>query len=484
MHLSELLGTQLIDENSLENFIVYNLTDDSRLVKRGGVFVWDKRVFAPDEHQGEGEKFIESAKQAGARLVISNVKSDGCVYLENPAEVLIKWAKSKHPNQPENLVAVTGTNGKTSTAWFYQYLMSKCSKTSASIGTLGVADNSGSVEYTGYTSPTALKLHEILNNLHNQKITHCCMEVSSHALEQQRVDGCNFTAAAFTNLSQDHCDYHGSMEAYFNAKKRLFTELLNGGTAIINIKNKEGAELAEICKNKGIKVITFADNNSDVCVKVKELLPDGMLLDVSYQNFSATVKVPLVGNFQAENLAAALGLGVAGDESFEHMVESLKTITSVPGRMEVIKKTKTEIPTVIVDYAHTPDALEKALQALRPQVEGKLWVVVGCGGNRDATKRPQMGKIASDLADMAIITDDNPRFEDAASIREQMMTTVENGFNIGNRKKAIYKAVQEAAKNDIILLAGKGHETGQLINGEVFPFDDRKIAAQALKSLG
>lgn len=470
MQLSTLIGRDLKDDISVQA-----LVDDSRLVSPGDIFVFDARI-----HK-DVSRFINDAKAKEAAAVVSNVEEEGVIFHPFPGQVLAKWARQQFATQPENLVAVTGTNGKTSVAWFYSRLMQ--SVKAASIGTLGVYKGDEKLSETGYTSPTALKLHEILSELAADQVTHACVEASSHALSLNRLDGATFKAAAFTNISQDHLDFHGTMDDYLVAKARLFSEVLpEGGTAVLPIARPESWPMAAMCKERGINIITYGSANAALVVDVIDARADGMALHIKYEDVEFTTQLPLVGAFQAENVAAALGLALATGLKKEDMASTLQNLTCVPGRMEVIDAAPDQ-PAVVVDYAHTPDALERALSFLKPLTKGKLIVVFGCGGDRDRTKRPQMGEIAARLADKVIVSDDNPRGEDAAVIRQEILAACTNGEDIGDRAAAIEAAISKACADDVILLAGKGHETGQIIKDEVLPFDDRDVARNILKEV-
>lgn len=475
MKFSDLLPQQTKVEN---DFVIQNVTDDSRDITSGDIFIFDKNVFP------NGEKFISDALDKGASAVISNIEMGGVTYVENPSLCLIKWAKLKYPEMPKNLVGVTGTNGKTSVVWFYRQIMSSLKHKTAALGTLGVYSGNDKIADTGYTSPTALVLHEYLNSLATDGVTHAALEVSSHGLALHRVDGVPFQVAAFTNLSPDHRDFHGSMEAYAAAKYRLFSEVLvQEGTAVIHITKPECLPLMAMCKASEINVITYGTHSAELVVRPTKIENDGMEVELLYAEDKHECFVPLVGAFQAENIAAAVGMAIGSGESFKNICSVIPQITSVPGRMEIIPKLNESQPTVIVDYAHTPDALKNAIISLKPQVTGKLWVVFGCGGDRDTAKRPQMGKVAAEYSDVVIVTDDNPRTENAQDIRNDVMVGCQEAKEIGGREKAIAYAINNADLKDTILVAGKGHESGQIIGKEVIPFDDRDVVRCLLKEV-
>jgi UDP-N-acetylmuramoyl-L-alanyl-D-glutamate--2,6-diaminopimelate ligase len=454
------------------------LTDDTRTLQKGEVFVWDER-----NKPGIAEKLFAEAKAKGAAEIISNIKAEGVTFNAQPGEVLAQWAARHWPKQPAKMLGVTGTSGKTSVAWFAQQLAAACGVNAAGIGTLGVVRNSKVEDYTGYTSPTALQLHPRLQKLAEEKVEVCALEVSSHALDLRRVEGVHFTAAALTNITQDHLDFHGTLEAYAAAKLRLFSEVLpEGSTAVLNITRPESWPAAAIAKQRGLKVITTGTANAELVSEVVKADARGLQLNLKFDAMPVPVTVPLVGAFQAENLAVSLGLLVAAGLDWKQLAKAVQKVASVPGRMELT--TVKNKPTVVVDYAHKPDALQRALESLRPITAGKLWVVFGCGGNRDATKRLLMGEIAARLANEVIVTDDNPRRENAADIRKAVMEGVTRGGgkgkDIGDRREAINYAIGKAGPDDVILVAGKGHEEGQIVGNDVLPFDDRVVVREAL----
>ncbi len=463
--------------------------EHTRLLQPGEVLVWDSRI-APNKTAA----VLADAAAHGVGLIISDVTGPGIVKVPDAGLVLATWAKQQAPLQPKILVGVTGTSGKTSVAWFARQLAAGCGVSSASIGTLGVmrTDSDYDHDYTGFTSPTALKLHPILQQLHAQGMGFCAMEISSHALALRRADGATFSAAGYTNFSQDHLDFHGNLAEYFQAKLRLFTEVLpSGATAVINSNREELWPVLGVVKQRGNPLLSVGTRNAELVAEIVQANAHGLQLNLKYGPAPEPLNLPLLGSFQAENLAMALGLCVAAGLPWEQLKAAAHQVTGVPGRMELVRGNAAEAakqPAVVVDYAHKPDALEKALQALRPVVPqgGKLHVVFGCGGDRDATKRPLMGRIAAALADSVIITDDNPRTEDAAAIRAQVHAGTGGHAavqNIADRRIAIETALTAASPHDVILVAGKGHEQGQIIGREVLPFDDRNEVRRVLKEL-
>jgi UDP-N-acetylmuramyl-tripeptide synthetase/UDP-N-acetylmuramoyl-tripeptide--D-alanyl-D-alanine ligase len=380
------------------------------------------------------------------------------------------------------MTAVTGTNGKTSTATFLRQLWEYLGVPAASIGTLGLIAPGINAPSRG-TTPDPVSLHTMLADMANAGVEHLCMEASSHGLDQYRLDGVRLSAAAFTNITRDHMDYHHTPEAYFAAKRRLFSDLLPAdGTAVLNADDAAFAPLKEIAEGRGIRVLSYGEAAEDICLERREPSISGQRLHLRVMGTQEVVDLPLAGKFQAENAMAALGLALACGAEQQAAVAALAHLQGVPGRMEKVGEVNGA--SVFVDYAHTPDALEVVISALRPHVSGKLMVVFGCGGDRDAGKRPLMGAIAERLADRVIVTDDNPRSEDAAEIRRQVLTGCPSAKAIGDRRRAIAEAVNALQPGDILLIAGKGHESGQTIGAYVLPFDDRDEARAAMAQVG
>lgn len=467
------------------------VVDDSRVVQPGDVFVWDSRI-AP----ARGTAPLVDAQGRGASLLVSDLAFPSVQQVPDAGAFLAAWAAAHWPRQPQVMLGVTGTSGKTSVAWFVRQLAAACGHKAASVGTLGVmrSDTDADEDYTGFTSPTALKLHPILDRLVAEGVTHTSLEVSSHALVLQRVEGVRFAAAGITNMTQDHLDFHGTLEAYHAAKLRLFSEVLPGpesgkpGVAVVNVNRPECWPAAVVAKGRGCPVLTTGTANAELVVQVEEASPRGLTVNLKFDATPVALTLPLIGDFQAENVALALGLAVGGGSPWAQVARAAAQLTGVPGRMEVVPSAPTQ-PAVVVDYAHKPDALQRALQSLRPVVKpgGKLRVVFGCGGNRDAGKRPIMGRIAAQLADDVYVTDDNPRFEDADAIRAQVMAGVQEGGakgqNIGDRRAAIAAALNASGPDDVVLVAGKGHEHGQIVGDAVLPFDDRTVCRNLLSGL-
>lgn len=435
---------------------VSGIAHDSRKVQNGYVF------FAIKGKNFDGHNHITSAITAGAVAVVGEQDLQLSVPYFRSGNIrhdLAMAAAKFFPTSLQNVVAVTGTNGKTSTADFTRQLWEMQKQPGASIGTLGLVHN-GQIESFGTdnTSPDPLVLHEKIATLSGNLV----IEASSIGLEQRRLDGLKISAAAFTNFTQDHLDYHGSMEKYFACKALLFTQVMQNGIAVLNKNIAEFEQLQKLCKNH--KIITFG-RNADLQLLRATPHADGQEIDFSLFGKKSTHNIKLIGGFQIENILASLGLTQIYDAD-------LSKLAPVEGRMQFAASG------VYVDYAHTPDALENALKSLRSHCEGKLIVVFGCGGDRDKGKRPQMGKIASELADKIFVTDDNPRTENGNEIRAQIMAACPQATEIGDRKKAIEAALNARQKGDIVLIAGKGHEKYQIIGAEKHYFDDIAVVKE------
>jgi UDP-N-acetylmuramoyl-L-alanyl-D-glutamate--2,6-diaminopimelate ligase len=431
----------------------------------------------------DGNTFITDAIKNGAAAVLSQSAQNVSVPVivnDNARRTLSVAAARFYDKQPKTVVAVTGTNGKTSTAHFTQQLWAANGYRSASLGTLGVhgagIDRSGSM-----TTPDSVTLHAELAELADAGIDHLAMEASSHGLDQYRLDGVRVSAAGFTNLTLDHLDYHGTMDLYRAAKLRLFTEVLQpDGVAVLN------ADVAEFAAFKAAsgqrRVIDYGHKAAALRIEKRRARMDGQQLDIAVNGKSYRVDLKLVGEFMAMNVLCALGMVMAEDNG-EHYIAALPSLRGAPGRLQLVDGPSKGA--IYVDYAHTPDALEHVLKALRPHAENRLIVITGCGGDRDKTKRPIMGRLAGDLADVAIITDDNPRSENPADIRAAMLAGAgTDAMEIGDRREAIRRGVAMVQDGDILVIAGKGHEQGQIIGGTTYPFDDVKEAQAAIEGAG
>ena len=475
--------TQLI--NAGYDVPIEGLTADSRQVRPGYLFA------ALPGNKVDGGDYINDALMHGASAILARTGTKlpagakaTLIESDNPRKELAYIASEFYRLQPEVIAAVTGTSGKTSTVAFTQQLWSLYGITqSASLGTLGMRGpnlaTSGSL-----TTPDTVSLHAALADLAAAEITHLAMEASSHGLDQHRLDGVRISAAGYTNLSRDHLDYHADMEEYFLAKARLFTELLQrNGVAVINADDEYGDRLAALSVKAGHKVVTYGEKGKDIRILKRALVPSGQRVTVSVFGQEYDVVIPLAGQFQVMNALCALGLVLSGDGDAQSIVPLLSQLRGVPGRLQLVSG-HPRGAAVYVDYAHKPAAVEAVLNTLRPHTEGRLVCLIGCGGDRDAGKRPIMGRIASGLSDLVIVTDDNPRSEDPAQIRAAVLEGAPDATEIGDRREAIAWAVAQLKKGDVLVIAGKGHEQGQIIGARVEPFDDVKVAQESIKNLG
>jgi UDP-N-acetylmuramoyl-L-alanyl-D-glutamate--2,6-diaminopimelate ligase len=458
---------------------ITGITCDSRKVSKGSLFV------ALKGEKVDGAKFIEQARKNGAVAVLCDKSGPaGSIRSVNPRLALANMAAAFYGKQPQHIAAVTGTDGKTSTADFFRQFWHLLGEKSASIGTLGILSGEGKALFEGsHTTPDPIELHRVMAELAKSGVSHACMEASSHGLHQYRLEGVKLEAAAFTNVARDHLDYHKDEEAYFAAKARLFEDLLpEGKTAVLNQDDEKFATLKTICNERGHKVIGFGKRGSEFKVVKLELLPHGQKATLELFGESYQIDVPLVGAFQTMNILAALGLVVATGGNLEKALKVVPKFQGVPGRLEQVAQLANGAA-VFIDYAHTPMALANILNTLRPHTEGQLHVVFGCGGDRDAGKRPEMGKIAVELADRIIVTDDNPRSEDPALIRKAVLTAASGAKEVAERRAAIYAALKELQGGDVLVIAGKGHEKTQIIGNKIFPFDDAEVTRQAVREL-
>ncbi len=463
---------------------IIGVTSDSRQVRTGMIFV------AIHGTAHDGHNFIDDAINAGAVAIVASKYHDtGDVPLikcENTRLELSRIAATLAGRQPGVIAAVTGTNGKTSVADFLRQIWKHIGWRSASIGTLGIRGDGVKevADLSHLTTPDPISLHNNLNILAGLGVTNIAIEASSHGIEQDRLSGLKLVAAGFTNLSRDHLDHHGNMENYYQAKVRLFTDLLpNGAVAVVNIDNEYGERLADLLTKRQISVLSVGRSKA-AKLQIANIDPfdGGMSLTVIHQAEKTTIPLAMIGSFQAENAVMAAGLAYASGLSMPHALRALSYITPAPGRMQIV----TGHPNsgrIIIDYAHTPDALKTALKTLREDCRGKLGVVFGCGGDRDKGKRAEMGKIAHKHADFSIITDDNPRTEDPAAIRADILTTCKNGTEIGDRQKAIRQGILKLDGDDVLLIAGKGHESNQLVGSETLPFSDDAVANAVINSI-
>jgi UDP-N-acetylmuramoyl-L-alanyl-D-glutamate--2,6-diaminopimelate ligase len=454
---------------------IAGLTCDSRVVGPGYLF-----AALPGTHS-DGRNFIASAVEKGAVCVLGPVGTVAAVpVLEcgNPRSAFARMAANFYPRQPEIIAAITGTNGKTSTAFFLRQIWTQLGRKAASLGTIGV-HGAGFNEPGKLTTPDPVKLHETLQRLADAGVDNLAIEASSHGLEQFRLDGVRVRAAGFTNITRDHLDYHGTMQNYLAAKLRLFSDVVEiGGTAVINADVPEAQEVVATALKRGLEVITYGRAGKSICMLEREAKAGAQRLSLVIGSQNFTINLPLAGKFQAENAMCALGLAIALGADVADAVAALAKLDGVPGRMQHVGTVNGA--DVYVDYAHTPDALQNVLSALRPHTQHKLHVVFGCGGDRDPGKRAEMGAIAAKLADGVIITDDNPRSEQPAAIRAQILAAAPGAQEIANRHEAIRAAVAALGQGDVLVVAGKGHEQGQIVGAEVLPFDDVMEAKAAI----
>jgi UDP-N-acetylmuramoyl-L-alanyl-D-glutamate--2,6-diaminopimelate ligase len=462
-------------------------------------FAIDNRKVAPGTVFGafrgtrfNGEDFIAAAIEAGAVAVVAHPDAhvEGAIHFadEEPRRLFAALAAPFFSPVPETLVAVTGTNGKTSTVELTRQIWRMAGQRAASIGTLGVTTGDETVS-TGLTTPDIATFLANLSGLAREGVTHVAYEASSHGLSQFRIEGPRVVAGAFTNLSRDHLDYHATMDAYFAAKMRLFDEVVApGGTAVVWADDAWSDKAIAHVQARGLKLFTVGTKGADIRLVKRTPTGLGQKLEIEHEGKARVIDLPLIGAYQAANALVAAGLVLVTGGDAHLTFDALKRLVTVRGRIERAAITPSGAP-VYVDYAHTPDALEAAIAALRPHVMGRLITVFGAGGDRDQGKRPEMGRVASEGADLAIVTDDNPRGEDPATIRAMILAGMAEGAReVGDRRAAIGAAVAEAGEGDIVLVAGKGHEQGQIIGSgdtiRVLPFDDVTVAREMAGSLG
>ena len=459
---------------------VTGLTPDSRKVKPGFVFAALQGVAA------DGRDYIPQAIENGAVAIIGKDLPEtgraAAIEAEEPRLALARASAAFFARQPETVVAVTGTNGKSSTVDFLRQIWAVSGLSSASMGTLGAIGPSGHIDL-GHTTPDPVAIHETLARLADQGVTHCAMEASSHGLAQYRLDAVKLAACAFTNLTQDHLDYHADMDDYRAAKLRLFKDLMpSGAPAVVNADSHERGAFEAAAKAKGLRPVSVGWRGEDL--KIEELMPraTGQKLFLKWRGEAVEVELPLIGEFQALNALTAAGLALSLGALLGDVRKGMEQLEPVKGRLEFVGETR-DGAGVFVDYAHTPDGLDVLIRAARPHTAGKLVVIFGCGGDRDRKKRPLMGAIAAKHADVVIVTDDNPRSEDPATIRKAILEAVPDGIEIADRGEAIRKAVAGLQKGDTLLIAGKGHETGQIVGSTVIPFSDQDTAKAALEGV-
>ncbi|TWH01033.1 UDP-N-acetylmuramoylalanyl-D-glutamate--2,6-diaminopimelate ligase [Mesorhizobium sp. J18] len=458
---------------------ISGLSSDSRNVAVGDLF------FALAGSKTDGAAFAADAAARGAAAVVTRqgaLKNDPglpVVEVEDPRRALALAAARFYGRQPETMVAVTGTSGKTSVASFARQIWEQAGHAAASIGTTGVVAP-GRSDYGELTTPDPIALHKLLAELAAAGVTHASMEASSHGLDQRRLDGVRLAAGGFTNLGRDHMDYHPTVEEYHAAKMRLFDALLpRGAPAVIFADDAWSSATEERARKAGLDVLTVGRKGAFLRLKRVEHERFRQRAEIELNGHIYEIDLPLAGDFQVANALVAAGLAISTGVAADKALAALERLQGASGRLELVGTTANGAP-VYVDYAHKPDALENVLQAVRPFTTGRVIVVFGCGGDRDRGKRPIMGEIAARLADVTIVTDDNPRSEDPAAIRAAIMATAKGAQEIGDRREAIRTAVNMLQAGDTLVVAGKGHEHGQEIAGRKYPFSDHEEVRKAL----
>lgn len=468
MRMSALIGAPASPDPEITG-----ITADSREVQSGFLFA------ALPGSAVDGAKFIASAEAAGAAAVLAmpGVKSSLPVIEDpEPRRKLSEIAARFYPQQSSIIAGVTGTNGKTSTALFAADLWRLLGRASGSIGTLGARSEAYQRKLV-HTTPEPVTLHATLDAMTRSGVDRLAMEVSSHALSQFRADGVRFSLAAFTNLTQDHLDYHASFDAYMQAKLRLFKELVNEeGAAIINMDGECANAFKDASTIRGLRILTTGRNGEDLRLLDAVPHPAGLDLKIRANHTAFEIALPLIGAFQAENALLAAGIVIASGEETQSVLEHLPDLSGVPGRMQHVASVGGA--GIYVDYAHTPDAIATALAAVRPHARGRVIAIIGAGGDRDRTKRALMGHAAQQGADIVIVTDDNPRTEDPAAIRAEVLRGMTDAREVGDRQEAIAIGVAALQQGDVLLIAGKGHETGQIVGDKTLPFDDAEVAGR------
>ena len=478
MKLRDLLPEAAIDARQAAIDIA-GLSADSRKVKSGYLFV------AIAGAKADGTHFAKQAAAAGAAAVVAEQRPEGLpssvayIQVDNARRALALAAAKFYPRQPQTIAAVTGTSGKTSVAAFTRQIWSTLGFRSASIGTVGVVSPKGE-RYGSLTTPDPVDLHRTLDQLAGEGITHLALEASSHGLDQHRLDGVRIAAGGFTNLSRDHLDYHPTIEAYLAAKLRLFEELIvAGGTAVVGIDDCYAGQVVDAARKRRLKVMTVGEQGEDIKLAGGSIDGFAQVVDMVHGGRTYKVRLPLVGAFQVQNAALSAGLAIAVGAEPGRAFAALERLTGAKGRLELVGS-RNGAP-IFIDYAHKPDALKKALVSLRPYAKGRLTVVFGAGGDRDSGKRPIMGRVAVEGADKVVITDDNPRSENPAAIRAAILADAPGATEIGDRAEAIRKAIADLKSGDVLLIAGKGHETGQIVGDRVLPFSDHDAVVAALQ---
>src|SRR5712675_2225424 len=479
MKLRDLFSDDAMIDPQAEAVVVGGLAVDSRAVKPGDLF------FALAGHKTDGARFIDAAVSSGAVAVAADQPPQGgsrvpFVVTPNPRRALALAAAKFYPRQPQTIAAVTGTSGKTSVAAFTRQIWERLGHASASIGTIGLVSPKRTV-YGSLTTPDPIALHKQLDEITGDGVTHLAFEASSHGLDQFRLDGVRIAAGGFTNLTRDHMDYHPDVAHYLNAKLRLFRDLVAaGGAAVVSADHECSREVIDAARVRKLRIIAVGRKGDGAeGIRLVDAIIEGFAqkLTLEHAGRRHAVRLPLVGEFQIENALVAAGLAIGTGSEPKAAFATLELLEGAKGRLERVAE-RNGAP-IFVDYAHKPDALAKALQALRPYAKRKLVVVFGAGGDRDAGKRPLMGEIAAENADSVIVTDDNPRSENPATIRSAILSAAKGASEIGDRAEAIRSAIAALEPGDALLIAGKGHETGQIVGNSTLPFSDHDAVAAA-----
>jgi len=483
MKLKDLLTVDALSDARFDTVEVGGITADSRTVKPGDLFV------AIAGSKDDGLRFVAPAVAGGAVAVMAERVAQSplpagvaFVRVRDARRALSLAASRFYPRQPETIAAVTGTSGKTSVAAFTRQIWAATGEAAASIGTIGLVAPGREV-YGSLTTPDPVALHRTLDGLAREDVTHLAIEASSHGLDQRRLDGVRIAAGGFTNISRDHLDYHPSLEAYLAAKLRLFSDVVQPrGAAVIDVDHEHADAVVTAAKQRRLRLLTVGRKGEGI--RLHDVAIDGFAqtLTVVHAGNTYAVRLPLPGAFQVENALVAAGLAIATGSEPKAVFAALASLRGAKGRLDLAGE-KDGAP-IFVDYAHKPDALAKALDALRPYASGRLVVVFGCGGDRDAGKRPMMGEIAAAKADRVIVTDDNPRSEEPARIRAAILQASPGALEIGDRREAIFSAITDLRRGDVLLIAGKGHETGQIVGKQTLPFSDHDAVAAALGEKG
>jgi UDP-N-acetylmuramoyl-L-alanyl-D-glutamate--2,6-diaminopimelate ligase len=480
MKLRTILPADAVIETGSPDLDVRGVAVDSRAVRPGDLFV------AIEGGKTDGLKFVTAAVTGGAVAVLAQRTPEtplpaGVAFVRsaNARRALALIAANFFARQPATIAAITGTSGKTSVAAFTRQIWSALGHSAASVGTVGIVSPRGET-YGSLTTPDPVALHRSLDALAREGVTHLAIEASSHGLDQYRLDGLRIAAAAFTNLSRDHLDYHPTIEAYLAAKLRLFEELLEPRrTAVIDVDHQHSAVVVAAARKRGLQLLTVGRNGEGIRLAAAAVDGFAQRLRLVHAGKEFQVRLPLVGEFQIENALVAAGLAVATGGDPAAVFAGLERLVGAKGRLE-LAGLKNGAP-IFIDYAHKPDALAKALEALRPAASAQLVVVLGAGGDRDRGKRPLMGEVAAAKADRVIVTDDNPRSEEPAAIRAAILAAAPGATEIGDRREAIRTAIADLRAGDVLLIAGKGHETGQIIGDRTIPFSDHEAVATALR---